>query len=759
MLERPSPAEFDISSGRLAVEETEEQQGFDLREALSFAWRQWKFIVSIVALALLVTAVYVLTATPRYTASAYILLDAHPQKSPVAEVDERVALGIAELESQIAIIESMTFLRRVVQKTRLIDDPEFGSKPKPQYSSFYAKIRSYFSGSNGQTSVDSPSSPDSPTTNSASISDREMSSIRALKNAMSVNRPGKGYVLSVSVTSTDAQRSARLANAVANAYVVEKLDARFDAAKRASGWLSDRLGKLRDQVRQSEEAVADFRTKHGLTESAPNVALSQEELSQLSAKLVQARTDLAQKKARLDVVHSIIQKGGSIQSLPDLPDSSMLASLRAQEATISQKEADLESRYNARHPLVVNIRAQHRDIERQISAELKRLAGNVEDDYQLAKARVAALQDALGEATGQDGSGDKTAMTLHELERTAAINKSLFDNFLQKAKITQQEATFEAQYARVITPAVRPANPSYPKKLRTIMVAAVIGLMLGVGGAVAREKLNSGFMTPRQVETLLELPVLASVFRVKVGELSSNGRPVAIPNCPASIPLCRYSEAIRSLRSGIHMTDVDDPPKVVQVTSTVPSEGKTTIGLSIAVSAAASGKKVIFIDADLRRPSASKFLGMEDDPGLVDLLLGTGKASDVIKYNEIVKFWQIGVGSKTNNPTDLLSSERMKGFVQQCRQSFDLVVIDTPPVGPVIDPVVVSHLADKVVFVVHWGSTPREVVQQAVHRIPGHRKVAGIVLNMVDGKTAQKYGKDAYGYYYSGREYDNYYSS
>ena len=177
---------------------------------------------------------------------------------------------------------------------------------------------------------------------------------------------------------------------------------------------------------------------------------------------------------------------------------------------------------------------------------------------------------------------------LRELERTAAVNKSLFEDFLQRAKITQEQSTFEAREARVITPALPPGAPSYPRKSQYLAINLLIGLLLGVGGAVAKELLNAGFTTPKQVEDILGLPLLTSVSLMRVRDLTIDGKLVPIHYYPVAKPLSRYSEAIRALRSGIQMTDVDHPPKVIQLTSTVPGEGKTTISLSLAASAATS---------------------------------------------------------------------------------------------------------------------------------------------------------------------------
>jgi capsular exopolysaccharide synthesis family protein len=205
------------------------------------------------------------------------------------------------------------------------------------------------------------------------------------------------------------------------------------------------------------------------------------------------------------------------------------------------------------------------------------------------------------------------------------------------------------------------------------------------------------------------------------------------------------------------MSDVDDPPKIIEVTSALPGEGKTTIALSLAVSAAASGLKVLVVDADLRHPSASRMLGFKNTTGLVDVLMGAARAQDAVHYWEAGKLWILTCGSRTQNPQGLLTSDRMKALIPGFKSAFDLVVLDTPPVGPVIDPIAVAQLADKVVLVVRWASTERELVNQAVQQLAGRKKVAGVVFNLVDEQEAQKYGKYAYRYYHGSRSYGKYY--
>src|SRR5262249_10829771 len=393
----------------------------------------------------------------------------------------------------------------------------------------------------------------------------------ALKSAVSVNAgQGQGYVLAITVTSADPARAARLANSIANMYLVDKLDTRFEAAQRASSWLSDRLGEVRNHLRASEEAVSQFRAQHGLYQDRSNVTLNQQQLSELSAKLVEAKADAAQKKARVDLLRSVEEKGGNIQNLPDISNGGAMPGLRQQAATLSQQEADLLARYGAPHPQVVNVRAQQRDLERAVAAEARRLAASIKNEYDLAQSRVASLEQSLQQATGQLNTDGATAIRLRELDRAVTVNKSLFEDFLQRAKITQEQSTFEAREARVITRALPPGAPTYPRRTPYLAVFVVIGLLLGVGGAVAKEMLNAGFVTPKQVEELLALPLLSSVNHMEARDLTVDGKLIPIPLYPIIKPLSRYSESMRALRGGIQMTNVDQPPKVVQVTSTVP---------------------------------------------------------------------------------------------------------------------------------------------------------------------------------------------
>src|SRR5262245_21785446 len=498
-------AGFRIPS-RVNAEPTERK--FDLRRYLNFVWLHWMFIASITALVFLVAVIYLARATPLYTATTQVLLE-RAEKAPTdtsIAADFYSFISRTFIENQLAIIKSDPLLQRVVIKERLAVSPAAAQESQ---STDTAK--------EGTTSAEASSI---------------LNGINWLRGALAVSRSGQAQVLNISITWTDPARAAQLANAVADAYVINQLDARFESAKRASGWLSDRLVELRQQLRDSEEAVAKFRNEHGLMRSGPTVALNDQQLTELNSKLIAARTDAAEKKTRVDFLADVAGGKKTLASLPDTLQSTsqpgIIPTLRGKLADASQRQADLLARYSSRHPAVVNVEAEKRDIDRSIAGEVQRIIHAVNSEYALAKARLDATEQAMREATGQGGVDNDDLIRLRELERTAAVNKSLFEDFLQKAKISEEQATFRAREARVIVPA-QTGYATFPNTGRVLLMALLAGLGLGVGGAFALELLRAGFTTPSQIEEALGIPVLASVRRMNKGQLVKDGNTIPVP--------------------------------------------------------------------------------------------------------------------------------------------------------------------------------------------------------------------------------------
>ncbi|QGM44241.1 GumC family protein [Methylocystis heyeri] len=726
-----------------AIEGGAEDDAIDLRQVQDFLHRRWKLILACAACVMVLAFLITLTIAPRYTAMAQVLLE--PRKEKIFGGDNilpELNLETGNVDSQLSVIQSTNLLRRVVEKEKLTQDPEFGPSAHTGLLGFLAGLlRSDEADKSGSGA-------------GSGIPPEVLNSIKKLKDALEVARVNRTYVLSISVTSEDPAKAARLANAVADAYVVDQLDARYDAAKRASVWLAERMEGLQDQLRQSEEAVSRFRKEHNLqgTGGENKVTISEQQLSELNGKLISARADAAEKRAKYEQAAQVTSRGGNVQAIPDVVHSSVISELRRQQAEVARKEADLLAHYGDQHPLLINARAERRDIDRSIAEEIKRILINLKNDYDVAKSREASLQNSLDQVTGLTGQDNGVAVRLRELERINASNKTLFENFMSRAKITQEQSSFEEREARVISPATKPISPSFPKKGVVEALAGLVGLLLGTGGAIALDMLNSGFSSSREVEDKLGYPVLGAIPLLAEKDRRIDGKVADPGQYLLAKPLSRYAEVVRAIRVGIQMADVDHPAKAILITSSIPSEGKSTLALSLALSAGKAGQRVLLIDGDLRHPSTSKYFGLEDKPGLVDFLTAGTPFEQIASQQLGVTV--IPAGMKSQNPPDLLGSERMKRFVEKLRDVYDYIVIDSPPVEPVIDAKVLTPIVDKVVFVVRWQTTKRETAAHNTDYFASGHKLAGVALTVVDESQTPKYG--AYGHY-SGYYYKKYY--
>jgi polysaccharide biosynthesis transport protein len=727
------------------IASAEPSDAIDLRHVQDFLWRRWKLILTTAAVIGMLTFVVLLAVTPRYTASAQMLLE--PRNDKVLSAESLVSelnLDSGNIESQVSVVRSTNLLRRVVEKTNLTTDPEFGQTGSGMFGFFTGLFRS-------------KEEPSRPVGNGDEIPPQVLVAIGALSDALNVDRVQRSYVISISVTSKDPIKAARLANAVAEAYAVDQLDARYEGAKRASAWLADRLVVLREQVRQSEEAVAQFRREHNLqtTTSEAKVTITDQQLAELNARLVAARADTAEKRAKYEQAQNVTARGGNLQSVPDVVRSTVIAQLRKQQAELAQKVAELDARYTAGHPLVVDARAQLRDVERSIGAEVARIITNLKNDFDVAQARQKSLEASLTQLSGETGNDSEIGINLRELERTNSANKALFENFLSRAKISEQQLYFEQGEARIITPATTPGVPSYPRKSLALSLALVVGCLIGVGGGVALDMLNAGFSSVNQIEEKLAVPVLASVPLLRENERTVEGEVLDPARYVAAKPLSYYAESVRALRMGVQMADVDSPAKVILVTSSVPTEGKSVLARSLAYSAKKAGLVTAIIDGDLRHPSISRLFGLEGKPGLVEYLTGTVGLEQALADRDGITVLSAGT-AKSQNPPDLLGSARMHDLMERLREACDYVIIDSPPVGPVIDAKVAVQLADKVIFVVRWQSTAREMVARSMESLSAHRKLAGVALTIVDEKKTSRYGPYSY---LSGNYYGKYYQS
>jgi polysaccharide biosynthesis transport protein len=714
------------------------------------------------------------STTPTYVATTNLLLDPITEKLASGDIASLNYLHSLTMDNQIAIVKSSRLLRRVVENQHLLEDSEFGihpAAPSPSLvglaayvsgmtttSQTYAKRAAQLltAGLSEATQIagsllptnsersEPVTRPEQPAAGAddAGLAPREiLTAVGALGSAVSAKRIGQSDVMSIAVTWRDPEHAARLANAVAAAYLDDPLYARLEAARRMTEWVDEKLPELRERARKSEEVVVKFRAEHKLLEGAnlssqdDNHSLNQDQMSRLNARLAEARADVAEKKAKVDLLEQLDADGRGLAALPDAFVTPMLHTLRSELADVSRKEAGLASRNSDRYPDMARLRAEQANVRSAIATEEADITGKIRNEYSLALARQQSIEQVLHDSTDRTSLDNNDAIRLRELQRVASFDGNLLEAFLKRAGVLQEESISETRVGRVIAPAVRPDAPTYPNRPLVLSIALAAGMALGVGLACAREMLDTAFTTSRQAEEFLSTPLLGSITRMRVRD----ARIDAISHLARLAPPPKVSQAAQTLRSGISMMNVEKPPKVIQVTSAVQREGKSTASLLFAASSASAGAKTLLVDANVRNPTLTRYFGLNGHLGLANVLLDVGKLDEAVTFHDVHGLWVMPAGDTRQDVGDVITPARVRAVIERCRANFDCVVVDTPALAEAVEPRVIAAFVDKIVLVVKWGATAREVVAHNLRLIQRQDKVAGVAFNFVDQGLARKY--------------------
>lgn len=725
-----------------------------LRGLYSMLLRRWLVVIAATFAVLALAVVWLIQTTPVYSATTQLLID--PRKERVLREEAVVGdlgLDTSSIATEVSLVQSFSVARRVVDKLQLEKNKAFLGEGG---FSFFGWVASFLPKLGPTTEAEQGAGQIPPDVDASALSPAKVWAIGAVQSGVSVKRVGPTYFIEVSFTHTDRKLAADLANSVAESYLVEQLEARYQGARRAATWLSERVTALRGQLEVSERALADHRAKHNLV-TAQAGTLAEQQATEINTQLVAARSQTVEKRAKYEQAQKILDGGAGIESVAAVVDSPAIAAMRTQAADLGRQEADLLTRYGPEHPSVVKLRAERGDIRRQTSLEVARVVQTLKTDYDFALRKEQSLETSLQELTGANNSNDRAVIRLRELERDAQANRVLYESLLTRFKEAEQQTSLQTAESRVIAPAFEPGMPSYPRKGRTLMLALLAGLALGIGAGFLLEQIESGFTTVEQLEQATHFPVLAIVPQLENRERVVEGRSLPIPEYVAVKPLSRFGESIRSVRVSALMSNIDQPPKLILVTSSVPSEGKSTVAQCLAYSAASSNMRVLLIDCDLRHPSTSKHFKLHESPGLTDLLMGQVPPEKVFIRGGLPTLTVVPAGTTTRHPPDILGSERIRSLFNSVKQSYDVVFLDAPPLSPVIDSAILSKLVDKVIYVVHWRSTPRDLVLRSLQSIDNPRqKIAGLVLNNAQLRMMSSYSS-YYSYYH--KKYQKYYSS
>jgi succinoglycan biosynthesis transport protein ExoP len=726
----------------------------DLREVGRILRRRWGIIAATCAGFTVLALLYLLAATTQYTATSTVLVD--PRRANVVDSGQTVLSNFgtddATIESQALLIKSVAILRRVAERMKLHEDEEFVPPP-----SLLGSLRGLFRFSSS----------------ASSIKPEEVAAIRAadsLQQRLKVIRQGTTFLVDINVNSQSPVKATSIANAMADAYFEEQVRSKYEATRIAAGWLSGQIDNLKKRVTLSEKAVEDFRSANNLTVSQ-GVTVNDQQITDLNNKLIEARVQTAETRAKFDQVQLMAKSGGDPGALNAAISSDMITKLRTQYAEIAKSGADLSAKYGNRHPSVANVRAQLQDTQRLINEEVRRIVQSTRHDYDVALSREQSLQKSFQELQGVSNVSNQALVQLHELRREAEANRTLYESYLARYKETSAQESLEMPDSRVVTRASIPIAPSFPKSSLILGLALALGLATGCAVAFLLDYLDRRIKTLDEVEQLLGLPALAAVPLVDARDLArraKRGREVLgrhDPNAtgllppPLQPPLMRYAteepssffaESIRAIRLSIQRALRIKPVQIVLVTSAIDNEGKTTVAVNLALSLAALGIRTLLVDCDMRNPETTRSLCPRAGVGLLQVALGEEPIERAILVDRSsgLSVLPAPINAYNHATSELMFSDRIANVFETLRQRYELIVLDSPPLVPLVDGRALAEYADQIVLALAWDKTPRDAALDAVELLaPVRDRILGTVLTRVDLHRLRHYD------YYSSSAY------
>ena len=654
-----------------------EQDALDIVEYWrAIAKRRWA-ILGLTVLVAILTALVVSSMRPVYRATATLLIE--QGKSKIVSIEEVYSQGMVQREyyqTQAEILKSDELARKVVRKLGLVKHPDYDPRQAPP--GWFQRL----------TSLGAAEEPPA-----RSDDDVLKSVVGRFKRNLQVQLVRNSQLVQITFASHDPKLAAAVPNALADVYIESDLEARMAMTQKASEWLRDRLGELRTKVDASEKALQDFRDREHIVD-VKGLAMSgaSRQLEELTKSLVDARQRRAEAEASYALVQQI--RAGksqmSFDAIPAVLRNPLVQRMKEMEADAEKRLSDAAKRYGPEHPRMIQAKAELQAAKENTRRQMENVVAGIAKEYEVAKANETAVAQALAQSKADIQGLNRKEFQLGILERDVQQNRNLYEMFLNRLKETSAAGDLQTTIARVVDPATVPAGPYSPNKQRIVTIAIAVTLVLAAMLALLLDRLSNTINSTSDVENRLGMPVLGVLQKIKAfarkkGFISE----LAFFNDSQST----FAEAVRTVRTSILMSALDDPHKVVVITSSVPEEGKTTLSFNLAC-ALGQVKKVLLVDGDLRRPKIAKLVGRDmKAPGLADLVAGQAQVSQCVFFDNRSGIHILPAGTIPPNPLELLSSRRFDDVITKLKEAFDIVIVDSAPLQLVSDAQVLSHFA------------------------------------------------------------------
>jgi capsular exopolysaccharide synthesis family protein len=645
---------------------------------------------------------------PEYEASARVAID-RQRSSELVTVDRNqpnITADSGTVDTEVQVIQSPAVAGAVVDRLKLATRPGYGfPEDASAVGAEAARARA----------------------------------IEVVRNNLEVQREGLSYAIAVTFKAKDPVLARDVVNGVVDAYVNGGRNDQSQRREQDIQQLSDRLGQLRSDVISAETAVAQYRAATNMNDLESTSSSLQSGIAGLNSQLATARAEQAAAQAR-----AAASQGGAAAL-----DSPVIRQLRTEEARLSAQLTDLAGRYGPTHPARTAVERQLGDIQSAIGQELSRVRANNQSEVNAAQRSAAAIQSAINQSQGRLLAGNNASVRLAELERNAESSRALYQAFLDRYRQSMAAQGTERSNANIIAMATVPSRPTSPNAAVFIVGGLIGAIVLGLGTGLALEFREQGFRSRKQLEDLLQLPALGAIPDLKsVAEARGfAGGPAQISQYITENQDSLVAECYRSIRAALKIGRTDQLARSIVVTSSLAGEGKTTTALSLARSVASSGLKVLLVDCDVRRRSASRELVDSVERGVIDVLKGTSSPQEAILQDQVSGAHLLLQNAVARKDYDLITSREMKALIDQLSGRFDLIILDTPPVLPVADARALAAMADAALLVVRWRKTSAQVATQALRELDqAGARIVGSVLSQVDIRRSAMVDDDVHYY-------------
>jgi polysaccharide biosynthesis transport protein len=734
------PAEFikPIGAGLYTVLPSQEST---LREYLRVLLKRKGLVLTCICGIFGATAIASLRQTPVYDGFGRIAVNKADSsvitfKDAVPVVDY---MDPSDLDTEVRILQSDLLALQVLRQLNFEKRPEFGGQPDLKQPNL----------------VTDPLQADSARTTAL---------LGGFKGNLKVSLIPNTRTIEIHYRSADPQLAASAVNTLVATYIEQNFKTKFESTMQASDWLSQQLVDLQMKVETSQEKLVRYQKEHEILGTDEKQNITTQKLDELNKELTSAESERMEREAVYRQTQSTDPEvvAAAITSNSPGGGDSLIDKLREQQANLKIQIADLSTQLGPAYPKVAQLNNQLKEIDRQFQSETRKAVDHLRGQYEAALQREGMLRDAFDKQKQQANKLNESAIEYSLLKRDVDTNRTLYEGLLEKLKEAGVTAGLRSNNIKILDAARVPTSPVEPNIPRNLLFALVLGITSGVGLAFLLENMDNTIRTTEQAQLISALPSLGMIPLGSKPPISGNAaKQLALTSSNEAVeivtqarPQSQMAESYRALRTSLLLSSLGAPPKVIMVTSARPQEGKTTTAINSAIVLAQKGVRVLLVDADLRRPSVHKTLGLGPRSGLSNVLTGSATLEQTIAVSPVLpSLFILPAGTPPPNPAELLASTNMKQVLDQLREQFDHVVLDTPPTLSVTDAVVLSPRMDAIILVIRSGQTTKQALRRArdiLMQVNAH--VTGVLLNAVDLRSPDYY----YYYEYQGK-YTEYY--